>query len=74
LPGQRGRSQARQGTAFPGQVRLVRVAGLGRESGQVVGGLAGGQAGVDPGDEPPETEHPLQGLGTVADHGVATAA
>ena len=39
LPGQRGGGQAGQGPAFPGQVRLVGVAGLGRQSGQVVGVL-----------------------------------
>ena len=74
LPGQRGRSQARQRTAFPGQVRLVGVAGVGREGGEVVSGLAARRAGVDPGDEPAETEHPLQGLGPVADDRLAAAA
>jgi hypothetical protein len=55
-------------------VRLVGVAGLRRESGQVVTSLPGRQAGVDPRDEPAEPEHPLQGLGTVADDRMAAAA
>ncbi len=52
---------------------LVGKAGFGREDGQVevTGAL---RVRVDAGDEPAEPQHPLQGLRSVADRGVAAAA
>ena len=48
-------------------MRLVGVARLGRDGRQVTRTAVR----VDPGDEPAETQHPLQCLGAVADRGVA---
>ncbi len=53
-PGQRGRGQARQPGALPGQMGLVGVADVGGDAGQV----GGGPGRVDAGQEPPEPEHP----------------
>jgi hypothetical protein len=47
--------------AFPGQVSLVSVARVRRESGQVAGVWSPRVSGVDLGDEPAKAQHPLQG-------------
>jgi hypothetical protein len=41
MAGQRGRGQAGEPTAFPGQVGLIGIACFGREGGQVKDGRAG---------------------------------
>jgi 3-methyladenine DNA glycosylase AlkD len=69
LPGQRGRGQPRQPGALPGHMRLVGVAGLGGQASQV----DRGPGRVDPGQEPPEPEHPAHHPRPVADRGLAPA-
>src|SRR6202012_2932944 len=72
VPGadERGRGQARELNALPGQVRLVGVAAGDAGLGQV--GRAAG--GVDQRDKAAEPQHPLQHLGAVPDRGLAAAA
>jgi 3-methyladenine DNA glycosylase AlkD len=67
--GQRGRGQPGQPGALPGHMRLVGVAGLGGQPGQV----DSGPGRVDPGQEPPEPEHPAHHPRPVPDRGLAPA-
>jgi hypothetical protein len=69
-PGEDGRGEAGKRRALAGEVRLVGVAALRRERGQV--GPRG--RGVDQTHEAMEAEHPLQRLGAVAGRCLAAPA
>jgi len=69
-PGQRGRGQARQLGALPGQMGLVGIADVGGDPGQV----RGRPGRVDAGQEPPEPEYPAQHPRPVTNRHLAPAA